>query len=392
MRLRLAADPAARRRRTVLAVLCLAALVAGAALGAGDGDGTDAPAPHEAPGDAAGEPPDAVAELPLPEQVGQLVVLRFDGPELPDYAADALRAGRAGGAILFADNVLSEDQLRSLTQSLDRAGQGSTLVATDQEGGTIRNVPFAAPEPAASELARPSDAERSAAETGRDLRSFGVNVNLAPVADVATVEGSALAGRAYPGEAAQVSDLVEAAVRGYEASRVASTAKHFPGLGAASQNTDDAAVTIDRGSGALARIDLAPFRAAIAADVPLVMAGHALYPELDRGRIASQSPAILGDLLRDELGFDGVVVTDSLEAQAVLERSSTPAAAQRSLEAGADLLLTTSSGSYPPVFERLLARARSSAELRARVEEAAARVLALKQRIGLEAPAGVSGG
>ena len=117
-----------------------------------------------------------------------------------------------------------------------------------------------------------------------------------------------------------------AAIQAYSRRGVASTAKHFPGLGSATANTDDAPATVARGRSQLLRRDLSPFRAAIAAGVPLVMASHALFPGLDRERIASQSPAILTDLLRRDLRFRGVTVTDSLEADAVHARSSSVAA------------------------------------------------------------------
>ena len=330
-------------------------------------------------------------ELSLREQVGQLVILRFDGAAVPNYVAEALRSGEASGAILFSDNVVSAEGLRALTRGLQSAARGSALIATDQEGGEVRNVPFAPPETSPSLIAQPAEAERLARVTGRELRAFGVNVNLAPVADVADTPRSVVVGRAYPGGATKVGALVERAVSGYRAGGVAATAKHFPGLGAAEQNTDDAAVTIGRGRKKLLGTDLEPFRRAVGAGVPLVMASHALYPSLDRKRIASQSNAVLSDLLRDEVGFQGAIVTDSLEAEAVLSRSDTPTAAVRSVAAGADLMLTTSSGSYPPVVERLRAEARRSDVFRARVEDAAERVLALKERLGLKPPPGLRG-
>ncbi|HYZ70477.1 MAG TPA: glycoside hydrolase family 3 N-terminal domain-containing protein, partial [Thermoleophilaceae bacterium] len=138
--------------------------------------------------------------------------------------------------------------------------------------------------------------------------------------------------------------------------------------------------------------DLEPFRAAIAAGAPLVMSSHALYPALDRRRIASQSPAVLDELLRRRLGFRGAVVTDSLEAEAVLRRSRVDVAAVRSLRAGADLLLMTGPGSFGAVRDRVLATARRDPALRRRVDAAAERVLVVKARLGLErskAPQGV---
>jgi beta-N-acetylhexosaminidase len=387
LRARLPRDPARRRRLVALAVACLVALVTGAEAGGRAGEDDAAPSPE--PVSAAAERAEA---LSLRQQVGQLIVVSFDGTEPPAYVRRALEAGQAAGAILFAENVASEAQLRGLTGSLQDAAGGSALVAVDQEGGSIRIVPFAAPEPAASAVSRPQQAERLARQAGSDLAEVGVNVNLAPVADVAVDEGSVMFGRAYPGGGERVAELVGAAVGGTAEGGVAATAKHFPGLGAATVNTDDAAVTIRSSAAQLEASALAPFRAAIAADVPLVMVSHALYPALDRARIASQSPVVLQDLLRGELGFEGVIVTDSMEAEAVLRRSPTPAAAVRSVAAGADLLLTTLSASYAPVLDRLVAAAERSPELRARIDESAGRVLALKERLGLALPPPQSGG
>ena len=124
----------------------------------------------------------------------------------------------------------------------------------------------------------------------------------------------------------------------------------------------------------------------MSAGVPLVMSSHALYTALDRDRIASQSEAVLGDLLRGELGFDGVVVTDSIEARAVLARSGVAEAAERSVEAGADLVLMTGSGCWNQVQPRLLRRARRDPAFRRKVHRAAARVIALKRELGLAKP------
>ncbi|MGI8845567.1 MAG: glycoside hydrolase family 3 N-terminal domain-containing protein, partial [Thermoleophilaceae bacterium] len=174
-----------------------------------------------------------------------------------------------------------------------------------------------------------------------------------------------------------------AAVRAYGRERIAATAKHFPGLGGATANTDDTSVTVSTPRADLLATAIPPFRAAIRAGAPLVMSSHALYPAFDRGRIASQSSELLDGLLRKRLGYRGVVVTDSLEAQAVLDRSDVATAAQRSIEGGSDLILMTGSGSFNQVQPKLLARARRDAAFRAKVTRAADRVLALKRRLGL---------
>jgi beta-N-acetylhexosaminidase len=376
--------PEARRRRLALVVAAALALVVGVAVGAGHDD----PQPRStAPRASATPTPPPVKEarkLSLRRQVGQLVVMRFAGSGPPAYVPEALEAGRAAGVILFKDNIASKPALTRLTARLQRAAGGAALVATDQEGGEIRNLTWAAPAAGQAAAATPERARADARAAAHDLRAAGVNVNLAPVADVAS--GPVMRGRSFPGDAKQVAALTRAAVEGYRGTHVAATAKHFPGLGAATENTDDAPVSLTRTPEQLLGEDLPPFRAAIAARVPLVMASHALYPSLDPRAIASQSSYVLQRLLRQRLGFRGVIVTDSIEAKAVTERSGPAVAGVRSVRAGADLVLTTGPGSHLRVLRALLAEARRSPAFRRRVEESAARVLALKRELGLHAP------
>jgi beta-N-acetylhexosaminidase len=256
------------------------------------------------------------------------------------------------------------------------------LIAADQEGGPIRILAWAAPALSQGNQPTPEEASRQATSAARDLAAAGVNVSLAPVADVGR-HGSAMAGRAFPGGTTDVAALTAAAVRGYRGTSVAATLKHFPGIGQAGVNTDDAPVTISSPGAAIRARDLPSFAAGIKAGAPLVMASHALFSRIDPDNIASQSKRILTTLLRDQLGFKGVVITDSMEAAAVLKRSSIETAAVRSIAAGADMLLLTDAGSFPRVSKQLLVAARRSPGFRARVTEAAARVIALKRSIGL---------
>jgi beta-N-acetylhexosaminidase len=319
----------------------------------------------------------ADATLPLDQQVGQLVVLSFHGTTAPAYVRTALRERHAGGVILFGRNVVSATQLRALTRTLRDAG-GRALLAVDQEGGPVRRVPWVGPIGSESQQAAAGTARSDAEDAARALRALGITVTLAPVADVPSVRNAAIASRAFSSDPAIVSASVNAAVRGWLAGGVAPAAKHFPGIGGASPNTDAAVVTIFRRRAALERVDLAPFRAAIRAGVPLVMVGHARYPALDASHVASQSSVILQGLLRERLGFRGVVVTDSLEARASLSTGSITAVAERSIRAGADLVLLTGRGSYQPVYDHLLEVAREDPAFRARVREAASRVWRLK--------------
>jgi beta-N-acetylhexosaminidase len=348
-----------------------AAFVAGVAVGAnGPQEERDAAPPARAEQLALA----AVDRLTLRQQVGQLTISTFPDPRVPRYIRRRLRAGETAGVILFARNAGGRAEWRRLTRSLQRAAGGAALVMVDQEGGDVRAVGWAGPATGQPLQGPPGAVRRTAAAAARQLRGAGANVNLAPVADVPAGPASVMGFRSFAGDAEEIAARTHASIAGMRSGRVAATAKHFPGLGRAAVNTDDGSVTV---RGGLQR-DLVPFRAAVAADVPLVMLSHALYPSLDPRRIASQSHRVATDLLRRKLGFDGVIVTDSIEAQAVLDRSGIAVAAERSIRAGADLILTTGSASWNDVHARLLASARRSRGFRERVRRSAGRVLTLK--------------
>jgi beta-N-acetylhexosaminidase len=363
---------AIRRRRLRLAGAALAAFVLGAVIGARG----DEPAPSRTARE--GSPPAtpqqraraAVDKLTLEQQVGHMVILRFAGTTAPGYVRRALREGRAAGVILFADNVVSPGQMRTLTRQLR-----APIVCVDQEGGEIRILPWADPERSAPEQAAAGTVRADAKAAGEDLRDAGVTVTLAPVADVPSVDGAALAGRAFSTDPDAAAAAITDSIEGWHEAGVATTVKHFPGLGGATVNTDDGPSTIKRSRSEL-ESDLVPFRAAIEAGTEYVMASHATYPALDGLHIASQSPAVIDGLLRDELGYDGVVMTDSLEAAAVQAVGDVEEAAVASARAGVDVILTTGRGSYIRVYRALLAEAKADDEFRARVRASAARVLA----------------
>jgi beta-N-acetylhexosaminidase len=376
---------AVRRRQLAVAGAAAAAFLLGAVAGAGGRVEKPAPravTPHAAAARqsaAAQQPPAAQPKPPAVDRaVGGVIVLRFKGTTVPAYVRRALRAGHATGAILFRDNVRSPGQLRALTRTLREAGGPGTLIAVDQEGGPIRIVSWAPPAKAAPAQGPTAGADAHAGATA--LRALGINVSLAPVADVPSVEGSAIAGRQLGSTPQAASRAVTAAVRGWRAGHVAPAAKHFPGLGGARVNTDFGSVAIRRSRRQLDD-DLAPFKAAIGAGVPLVMISHAVYPALDADHIASQSKTVVTSLLRDRLAFKGVTVTDSLEAAAVRATGSVQHSAEASLRAGVDLMLTTGRGSFPRVYHHLVAAARRDPGLLARIREAAASVERLRHEV-----------
>ena len=348
-------------------------------VGAGAGDGEDGSASGAEPSvaerrlEAARE---AVDRLTLRQQVGQVTISSFPGTARPEYIRRRLRARETAGVILFGLNGTSPAGWRRLTRRIQQAGHGRALVMVDQEGGEIRTVQHVGPSSGQPFQGEAGAVRRAARSAARGLRAIGVNVNLAPVADLPRA-GSVMATRAFSGDERGVAARTRASIRGMRDAGIAATAKHFPGLGGATVNTDDGPATV----GAPIGRDLVPFRAAVAEGVPLVMLSHASYTAVDGDRIASQSRRIVRGILRDRLGFDGVIVTDSMEAAAVLARSGVAEAAERSIRAGADLILMTGSASWKDVFPRLLAEARRDPAFRKRIRDGAARVLALKRAL-----------
>ena len=379
--MRLSRDPAARRRLALLVGAAFAAFVAGVAVGAGGDDQKTGPEPAEVAEQVQEERREralaAVDRLTLRQQVGQLIVSSFPDPAPPDYIRRRLRAGETAGVILFGFNAGGPDEWRRLTGAVQRHARGDALVMVDQEGGEIRTVSWAGPAAGQPLQGDAAAVRRSARAAGRQLSRAGVNVNLAPVADAPGGAAPVMGFRAFDGDASGIAARTRASIEGMRAAGVAATAKHFPGLGRAQVNTDDGSALV---TGRLTA-DLLPFRSAIDAGTPLIMLSHALYPELDPNRIASQSRSTVTGLLRERLGYEGVIVTDSIEAQAVLDRSGVARAAERSLRAGVDLILTTGSASWNLIHPWLLREARASPAFRKRVRQSASRVIALKDRL-----------
>ena len=306
-----------------------------------------------------------------------MVILRFAGTQAPGYVRRVLRQGRAAGVILFRDNVVSPRSApRADAPPAPRLpGRSSRWSASTRRAARSGswNGPAPSGRPATRRPRAPCAPTSLAA--GHDLRAGGVNVTLAPVADVPSVNGAALASRAFSSDPERAATAVADAIAGWQDAGVATTVKHFPGLGGATVNTDDGPATIRRRRAEL-DADLAPFRSAIDAGTEFVMAGHATYPALDGLHIASQSPAVIDGLLRKELGFGGVVMTDSLEAAAVLAVGDVEQSALASARAGVDVMLTTGRGSYIRVYRALLAEARRGRRLPPPGGRPAARVLA----------------
>ncbi len=260
---------------------------------------------------------------------GALVWAGFDGPEVPGPILDAIRTGQLGGLLLFAmrGNVRSKAQVRAMlgeaAEAARRGGLPPVPVAVDQEGGAVVRVAYRAVFPSAMAIGAtgdPSYAERAGRAVGEGLRADGITLNHAPVCDVNAEPLNPVIGmRSFGDDPQRVADFAAAWVRGSEAAGVATTPKHFPGHGMTPHDSHVTTIDVADDAATLRARDLVPFRAAFAAGAAGVMTAHIRYPALDPDTIATLSRPILTTLLRDELGFDGLCITDSLDMSGVTQ-------------------------------------------------------------------------
>jgi beta-N-acetylhexosaminidase len=287
-------------------------------------------------------------------------------------------AGQVGGLLLLGNSWTSAGVTAAAVDRLQQVAcrRGSPLLVTiDQEGGSVRRLPWAPPTLSAESMRTEAEVRRQAAGAAVALRRAHVWVDLAPVADTISTPRSFLGTRSFGSDPTLVGSLAAAFVSALQSGGVAATAKHFPGLGSAVASTDDRAVTVGRGA-AFLTARLAPFQAAIAAGARLVMVSNASYPALDPSGVqAVFSRTIVTDLLRDRLGFDGVVVTDALDGKSV---SAVPHAPARALAAGVDLMLYSRTPASEEGYASLVRDAAASATVRAELATAVQRVDALK--------------
>ena len=294
----------------------------------------------------------AIAGLTRQQLAGQRVIYSYGGLTPPGSLLWLISHGDAAGVIFFGKNISSQAQIKAVIKRLDQANASKLnpvreplLLMTDQEGGIVRRLPGAPllSEKQIGQSAHPASAAAAAGTgAGRNLRRVGMNVNLAPVLDVYRQAGNFIDqfGRSYSNSPKTAAALGADFIKAQQAARVAATAKHFPGLGAAtrSQSTDLGPVTLNVPLHSLRTVDEHPYPAAIAAGVRLIMVSWAEYPALDH-RPAGLSATIVGGELRQRLGFRGVTITDALEAGALKAFGPIANRSVLAASAGMDLLL-----------------------------------------------------
>ena len=335
----------------------------------------------------------------LEEKVGQLMMVGVDATAPKQSSNEAVDTHHVGNIFIAGRTTAGSQATQKVIASFTgRVGSATThntpmLVATDQEGGEVQVLSgsgFSDIPSAMDQSTQPRDQLEAAARTwGKELADVGVNMNLAPVADLVDIARPASNepigrwGREYGHDAATVSSQAGAFAEGMQASKVIPTYKHFPGLGRVKDNTDTSAGVVDSTTTRSADTAVSViFGAAIAAGAPVIMVSSATYSLIDPSAPAVFSSTIVTDMLRREMGFSGVVITDDVSAAAQVQDVSAGDRAVRAIRAGCDLVLASADPTVAAdMVKALIATARSDPAFAARVDESATRVLNLKKSL-----------
>lgn len=362
--------------------------------GAGDGQNPEAAAVA-----ARAAVDERIGAMTLEQKVAQLFIVTpealVEGVSQVTQAGDMTREGvtahPVGGIVYFAQNLLDPEQtttmLANVKQFYADAGNVAPFIAVDEEGGTVvrvaDNEAFGAQDVGdASALGSAGDTEaakRAAEQIADYLMPLGFNLDFAPVADVVDPLRSDTMGlRSLSSDAAVAADMVRAEVEGFRDKKMLCCAKHFPGIGAAAGDSHEGAITIEATNEELETVDLVPFRAAIEAGVPLIMVGHVSLPNVvGDGTPAPLSSAIVQGILRDSLGYTGVVATDSLSMGAITNYYSPAEAAVAALKAGCDVPLMPER--FDEAYQGVLSAVQVGELTEERLDESLTRILTAKQ-------------
>lgn len=332
-----------------------------------------------------------IQNMSLKQKIGQLLMCGFHGHEVPESLRMLIQEHHIGGIIYFARNVKSVGQVAELGVQLQdmahQSGAPSIWIAVDQEGGMVarltEGVTLFPGQMALAAGGDPASAYEAGFITGRELKAMGINLNFAPVLDVNNNPANPVIGVRSFGELPERVGLFGASlVKGLQQAEVAATAKHFPGHGDTDADSHLDLPTIPHSRERIDEVELVPFRAAIQAGVDAIMSSHIYFPEYEPRKLpATLSSAVLNGLLRESLGYEGIIVTDCMEMEAIATHYGTVEAAVMALEAGADLILVSHTFELQLAALQAIADAVQSGRLsEERIERSVERLLALKAK------------
>ena len=284
-----------------------------------------------------------VASMSQTEKLGQMVMIGIQGTKVDDDSLYMLNQYHMGGVILFDRNMESPEQVKQLTSDLQAQSNEKVplFIGIDEEGGdVVRMAEKLTPPPSQKEIGATGDIEQAktwAIKTAKSLKDIGINVNLAPVADVGSNDK-----RSYSTDANTVIDFVRAATKGYQQENIIYSLKHFPGIGKGKVDSHIDSSSIDVVKEVLMTEDILPFKTIIDENEPndyFILVSHLKYPALDEEYPASLSSKIMTDLLRNELGYKGIIITDDMEMGAVANHNDFRSIGVNAVKAGADIVL-----------------------------------------------------
>jgi len=329
-----------------------------------------------------------MSPLALRRTIGQLLIAGFHGQQIPSELKEIAREWSLGGVILFARNISEPEALAELCHEAARlVPQVPLWVSMDQEGGRVARLkpPFTEWPPMAT-LGRSGDAalaERFARAAASEMRAVGITLDYAPVLDIWTNRANRVIGdRALAETAADVARLGAVIVRAMQEEGVAACGKHFPGHGDTVADSHEELPLVEQPPERLREVEFEPFRAAIAAGVASIMTAHVFVPSLDETQPATLSRRVVGDILRRELGFEGVIISDDLEMKAISKDIPIPSAAVRAIGAGCDAILLCNEGPalQHAALEALVYAVENETLSLSRVEDALKRQQRAKER------------
>lgn len=337
-----------------------------------------------------------IAEMPLEDKIDGLFMIT---PEALTGVDTVIQAGETtkqklsehpvGGLVYFQKNIKSKEQLQEMLAATKNALYYPVFLAVDEEGGTVSRVAqsgIASNAGSQSEIGKTCDPVK-AGEHGETIGTYlsecGFNVNFAPVADVLTEEGTALKDRSFGTDSSVVGSMVAAEVESMQKTGVSACLKHFPGMGDTMEDTHDGKAVSQKTLDDVRALDFPSFQAGISAGSDFVMVGHVSMPNVTGDETpCSLSGVIVNDLLRNELGYDGIVITDALNMKAITEAYSSEQAAVMAIQAGADMLLMPED--FQAAYDGLLKAVQDGTILEERIDESLMRIYRVKYRDRIE--------
>jgi beta-N-acetylhexosaminidase len=331
-----------------------------------------------------------IAHMSLDEEIGQMIMLGFLDTQMSPTLAYTIKQFHLGSVVLYAWNLTSADQVKQLTAQVQSVADLPLFIATDQEGGSVNRLQaIVGPLPGAYEMGasgNPDFARQRGAQDAQELSKIGINLNFAPVVDVANTGLGDLGGRTFGTTPDKVATMAGAYLSGLQASgQVVGTLKHFPGLGDVPADPHQTLYTLDRSKADLERIDWAPYKSLIATgQVQMIMSTHVVLSAIDPTLPASLSKPVLTGILRDELGYQGVIVTDGIYMGALTSHFTFDQIILDSVKAGNDIICSTSSIATTAETIRVLKAAVQSGDItKSRIDDSVRRILLLKLHYGV---------